>query len=232
MTAAPDVAAALASMHGSSTRTAEQRLARRARRETAALGMWVFLASEAMFFGGLLFAYGYGRLRFPLGFAAASRATDVLIGTVNTGVLLTSSFLVALAVAAAAGRRRRFVAPLLASSAVLGLVFLALKAVEYHEDWTRGFFPGPGFHVGTGASANLPGAELFCMLYFTMTGVHALHLSIGIVWVGIAAWGTRRDPAAWCAAPRLETAGLYWHFVDVIWIFLYPLVYLVSRTAA
>ncbi len=209
----------------------EARHAKRERRETAAFGMWVFLASEAMFFGGLLLAYAYGRLRFPAGFAAASRATDVLIGTVNTGVLLSSSFLVALAVAAAAQRRRRYVAPLLAATALLGLLFLGLKAIEYHEDWTRGFYPGPAFHLGSGAGAVPAGAELFCMLYFTMTAVHALHMTVGVGWMSLAAWGVRRRPAEWCIAPRLEVAGLYWHFVDVIWIVLYPLLYLVSRHA-
>jgi cytochrome c oxidase subunit III len=209
----------------------EARSAKKDRRETAAFGMWVFLASEAMFFGGLLFAYAYGRLRFPSGFAAAGRATDVLIGTVNTAVLLTSSFLVALAVTAATQRRRRYVAPLLAATALLGLLFLGLKAIEYQDDWTQGFFPGPAFHLGAGVGTVPAGAELFCMLYFTMTGVHALHMAIGVGWMGLAAWGARRRPAQWCVAPRLEVAGLYWHFVDVVWIVLYPLLYLVSRHA-
>ena len=213
----------------SSRHAAEARRERQEKRETAAFGMWVFLASEAMFFGGLLFAYAYGRFRFPQGFAAASRATDVVLGTANTAVLLTSSFLIALAVSAAARQRRRYVVPLLAMTALLGVVFLVLKAIEYREDWTRDFFPGAAFHLSGGSGANPAGAELFCMLYFTMTGVHALHLTIGILWVGFAAWGTRRDPALWFSAPRLETAALYWHFVDVIWIFLYPLIYLVSR---
>jgi cytochrome c oxidase subunit 3 len=212
-------------------RAAAARRDRKARRETAAFGMWVFLASEAMFFGGLFFAYAYGRLRFPTGFAAAGRATDVVIGTVNTGVLLSSSFLVALALAAAAQRRRRYVAPLLAATVLLGLVFLGLKAVEYHGDWTRGFFPGPGFRLAGDGLAALAGGELFCMLYFTMTGVHALHMAVGVGWMSLAAWGSWRRPAAWIATPRLEVAGLYWHFVDVIWIILYPLLYLVSRHA-
>ena len=193
--------------------------------------MWVFLASETMFFGGLLFAYAYGRLRFPSGFAAASRATDVFIGTVNTAILLSSSFLVALAVTAAAARRRRYIAPLLAATALLGMIFLALKAVEYHGDWDRGFFPGAGFRVDDAAGAAPAGAELFCMLYFTMTGVHALHMTMGVAWMGFIAWSSRRHASRWLAAPRLEVAGLYWHFVDAVWIVLYPLLYLVSRHA-
>jgi cytochrome c oxidase subunit 3 len=200
------------------------------RKETAVFGMWVFIASEMMFFGGLLFAYAYGRIRFPAGFAAAGRATDVALGTANTALLLTGSFIVAVAVAAGAHRRRRLVAPLLLGAAALGIAFLAVKGVEYRHDWTAGLFPGPAFQLGSNAKP-APGAELFYMLYFTMTGVHALHLVIGIVWLCVLAVGSRRAPLRWCAAPRLEVAGLYWHFVDVVWIFLYPLLYLVARTS-
>ncbi len=201
------------------------------RRETAAFGMWVFIASEAMFFGGLFFAYLYGRMSFPEGFAAASRATDVVIGTANTAVLLTSSFLVALAVAAGDSERRRWVGRLLAGAALLGVVFLILKGIEYRNDWHHGLFPGPGFHLADRPGPTPAGAELFYMLYFTMTGVHALHLTVGIVWMSALAIGVRRDPATRVAPTRLEVAGLYWHFVDVIWIFLYPLIYLVSRAS-
>ena len=213
---------ALAIDDGVPAQRADNAAARGEREEKARFGMWVFLASETMFFGGLFFAYLYGRLRFPAGFGAASRATDVAIGTANTAVLLSSSFLVALALAAVE-RRRRLVTPLLAAAASLGVVFLALKALEYRHDWTQGLFPGPGFHLAGSA-----GAELFFALYFTMTGVHAVHLGIGIVWIGSAAWRARHRVAG--PDDRLEVMGLYWHFVDVVWIFLYPLLYLVSRT--
>ncbi len=200
------------------------------RRETAAFGMWVFIASEAMFFGGLFFAYVYGRMRYPQGFAAASRATDVVLGTANTALLLTSSFLVAVAVAAASAQRRKLVTALLGATALLGLAFLVLKGIEYRHDWQQGLFPGPGFRLGELRGAQLPqGAELFFMLYFTMTGVHALHLCIGIAWLALAGHGAWTRPAAWCTGPRIEVLGLYWHFVDIVWIFLYPLLYLVSR---
>ncbi len=197
------------------------------RLETASYGMMFFIASEVMFFGGLLFVYLDGRIRNPAGFAAASRATDVLLGTVNTAVLLTSSFLVALAVEAGAQRRRSLVALLLAGAAALGVTFLAIKGIEYRHDWTAGLFPGPSFHLENGSAP--PGAELFFMLYLTMTGVHAIHLIIGIAWLGLLAMRARQGSAVWTAAPKLEVAGLYWHFVDVFWIFLYPLLYLVSR---
>jgi cytochrome c oxidase subunit III len=199
-------------------------------RETAEFGFWVFLASEVMFFGGLFFAYTYGRISYPEGWAAASHATDVVIGTANTAVLLTSSFLVALAVAAGAAGRRRWVAPLLAATAALGVAFLVLKGIEYRNDWTEGLFPGPSFRLdGATGNAVPPGAPLFYMLYYTMTGVHAVHLTIGIGWITVAALGARRDPDVWCSPSRLAVAGLYWHFVDIVWIVLYPLIYLGGR---
>ena len=209
---------------------ADPRGSREDKRETAEFGTWVFLASEIMFFGGLFFAYVYGRMSFPDGFAAASRATDVVIGTANTAVLLTSSFFVAVAVVAGSKGQRKVIAPLLAATAVLGIAFLVLKGIEYHKDWSEGLFPGPFFRLdGATGNAVPPGAQLFYMLYFAMTGVHAVHLTIGIVWMSVAAIGAHRNPDLWCAPHRLEVAGLYWHFVDIIWIFLYPLIYLISR---
>ena len=202
---------------------------RRDRRATATFGMWVFIASEMMFFGALLFAYAYGRIRFPEGFAAASRATDIVAGTVNTALLLSSSFAVALAFVAATDWRTKLVRPLLLLAAALGIAFLFVKGLEYRNDWIHGLFPGPGFHLGI-AHSPPAGAELFYMLYFTMTGVHALHLLIGIAWVGVLAAGLHRMRAR-DVVPRLEVAGLYWHFVDVVWIFLYPLLYLVARAS-
>ena len=192
--------------------------------DTAQLGMWVFLATEVLFFGGLFAAYFYGRTHWPQGFAAASRHTDVLLGTVNTALLLTSSALVALAMVCdeQAARRRR-VSWLLGASAALGIVFLAVKGVEYRQEWHEGLFPGPGF-----ALAGTPAAELFFMLYFVTTALHGLHLLIGIALLAVFAWGSARL-APWAPHRRLEVAGLYWHFVDAVWIVLYPLIYLVSR---
>jgi cytochrome c oxidase subunit 3 len=193
--------------------------------DTAQLGMWIFLATEVLFFGGLFAAYLYGRTHWPPGFAAASRHTDVLLGTVNTALLLTSSALVALAmVCDEEAERRRWVSWLLGASAALGLAFLVIKGIEYRQEWHEGLFPGPGF-----ALAGTPGAELFFMLYFVTTALHGLHLLIGIALLAVFAWGSARL-APWAPHRRLEVAGLYWHFVDIVWIFLYPLLYLVSRT--
>ena len=193
------------------------------RTQIAQLGMWVFLATEVLFFGGLLFAYLYGRSHWPDGFALAGRHTDVLLGTLNTAVLLTSSFAVALAAAAAECGRRDWVARLLWATAALGLAFLAIKGLEYRNDWREGLVPGRAFSL-----ASTPGAELFFVLYFLTTGLHALHLTVGIGLMASFAVGARRG-RDWAGPPRLQIAALYWHFVDVVWIFLYPLLYLVLR---
>ena len=187
---------------------------------TAQLGMWVFLASEVLFFGGLFAAYAYGRVHWPDGFAAASHETHVVLGTVNTALLLTSSALVALAVD---GRARA--AWLLTGACARGLAFMAIKGIEYRKEWLEHLVPGADFRLhGT------PGAELFFVLYFLVTGLHAVHLTIGIVVLGVFAWGSHRA-RPWALPRRIEAAGLYWHFVDIVWIFLYPLIYLGGRAS-
>ena len=193
------------------------------RSETAEFGMWIFIATEILFFGGLLFAYLVARARWPAGFALAGRHADVLLGTLNTAVLLTSSFAVALAVAAKEHEQDRWVARCLWLTAALGLVFLAIKGIEYTNDWHERLIPGSGF-----ALAGTPGAEQFFVLYFLTTGLHAVHLSIGIGVMAAFARGVRRS-GSWAHPPRLQVAALYWHFVDVVWICLYPLLYLVQR---
>lgn len=193
--------------------------------DAARLGLWVFLGTELMLFGPLFMGYVYGRTHFYEAFAAASRHTDVLIGTINTAVLLTSSFTMALGVETrresprAAGR-------LLAATALLGLVFLVLKAVEYHEEWTEHLVPGFGFLF---SDTHQGPAELFYYLYFAMTGLHALHLLVGISIVSFMSFMLLRERAHVAAPDRVEVTALYWHFVDTVWIFLYPILYLVGR---
>jgi cytochrome c oxidase subunit III len=149
----------------------------------------------------------------------------VVIGTVNTALLLTSSALVALAVACdELGARRSWVPWLLGGSAALGAAFMALKGIEYHKEWTEHLVPGAGFRL------HERGAELFYVMYFVMTGLHSVHLGLGIVLLATLAWGARRA-SAWALPRRIEAAGLYWHFVDIVWIFLYPLIYLGGRAS-
>jgi cytochrome c oxidase subunit 3 len=193
--------------------------------EIGRFGMWIFLGTELLFFGGLLFAYLYGRTHWPQGFAAASRHTHVGLGTLNTALLLTSSAVIALAVACSEHLpHRRWVARLLWLTAILGGVFMLVKGIEYAKEWHEGLVPGAGFTL------HEPGAQLFFLLYFLMTGVHALHLAIGIAAVAVFARACSRD-RAWAAPRRIDVLALYWHFVDVVWIFLYPLIYLVERHA-
>jgi cytochrome c oxidase subunit 3 len=198
------------------------------------LGMWVFLSSELLFFGPLLLGYLYLRMHHPAATGMASRHTDMLLGTVNTAVLLTSSFCMALAGHAAqaggiAGRRRA--ARLLALTALLGVVFLAIKGYEWHQEFDEHLFPGTGFHpLDARTPTALYGMELFFLLYFAATGLHALHLSIGVaacVWLMLT---LRRAPPRGPGDEAVELVGLYWHFVDVVWIVLYPLLYLTARS--
>lgn len=197
--------------------------------ETAAFGMWVFIATEVLFFGGMLFAYTYARATYPEGFAEAGRHAKVVIGTVNTVVLLTSSALMAWAVHAAERGRRRALTVLLVLTALLGVVFLGLKGFEYYQEWTEGLVPGIRFEE---AGPHAAAIALFYFLYFVLTGVHGLHVTIGIGLVAIMAVRAWRGAfsAGWYTP--VEITGLYWHFVDIVWIVLYPLIYLVGRSGS
>lgn len=203
---------------------AEQFTSREQQTFARTFGMWVFIASEFLFFAPLLFGYLYLRTHYPQACAIASRHTDFLLGTANTAVLLSSSFLMALAAQAAEGQRRTRAARLLLGVAALGLAFLVIKGFEYHAEFEEHLFPGAGFR-----SQSPPGMELFFLLYFALTGLHALHLTVGIAVCLALAYGLRRPEPAGPSGEAVEFAGLYWHFVDLVWIFLYPLLYLVGR---
>ena len=194
--------------------------------EASALGMWVFLATEVMFFGGLFAAYVVYRSFFPEAFAEASNHLDVRLGTFNTAVLIGSSLTMALGVHAGQLGRPRGIVGWLVGTIALGSVFLGIKAWEYGHKFHEHLVPGPHF-AWHGPD---PGhAEIFFGLYFTMTGVHALHMVIGI---GLLSWlvrNARRGRFSAAYSTPVELTGLYWHFVDIVWIFLFPLLYLIGR---
>ncbi len=189
-----------------------------ARDERMRLAMWIFLAGEMLFFGALLLGYGVARAREPASFAVASGHTRFWLGTLNTAVLLSSSFAIAMA-ADAEPRHALHARRWLAATALLGITFLVVKGIEYRLEWDEGLFPGAGFHIAAPVPA---AAELFFAWYFFVTGLHALHLAAG---VGIALGFVGRWPVA---PTRLHALALYWHFVDIVWIVLFPLIYLVA----
>ncbi len=193
--------------------------------DAARLGIWVFIASELVFFGPLFMGYLYGRTHFPEAFADASRHTHLWLGTANTAILLTSSFFMALAVEARREGAVKLARAALLVTAALGCAFLAIKGFEYYSEWREHLAPGIGFLYG---EPHARGAEIFFYLYFALTGVHALHLTVGISVVLVLAARTARA-ARRVAAEHLEVAALYWHFVDAVWIFLYPMLYLLGR---
>jgi cytochrome c oxidase subunit 3 len=195
-------------------------------KSAATLGMWLFLVTEIMFFGGLFLAYVVYRTAYPAAFHGASHELDIGLGAFNTIVLLTSSLTMALSVhAAQVGKRGMLVVCLLLTIA-LGMTFLGVKAYEYWHKWHEHLIPGPSFAYHGPDPTN---AQLFFSLYFAMTGLHALHMIIGI---GLLTWLialTKRGRFTPEYHSPVELTGLYWHFVDIIWIFLYPLLYLIGR---
>jgi cytochrome c oxidase subunit 3 len=197
--------------------------------EAATLGMWVFLVSEMLFFGALCFGYLVSRLLLPEAFAAASRHTDVVLGSVNTAVLLTSSLAMALAARSARLGARRATRALLVATACLGAAFILVKAMEYRGEFHQHLFPGAAFRFEPASLAD--GAQVFFYLYYLMTGLHALHLGIGIGLVLFTVWRLRPRARRPPDANWVEGTGLYWHFVDIVWIFFYPMLYLVSRSS-
>ncbi|MDB5351489.1 MAG: cytochrome c oxidase subunit 3 family protein [Planctomycetota bacterium] len=193
--------------------------------DSDSLGMWVFLVTEVMFFGGLFAAYAvYRYLDFPA-FVAASRRLSVTLGAINTAVLLTSSLTMALAVRAVQLGRRRELVYLLLATISLGAVFLGIKAYEYYDDYLHHLIPGSRFAFDGPFPARV---EMFFVLYFFMTGLHAFHLIVGIIMVGIITFLAWRRRSVVQGTTQVELVGLYWHFIDLVWIFLYPMLYLVD----
>lgn len=191
------------------------------------LGIWVFLATEVLFFGALFAAYAITRVRFPEAFAQGSRLTNVALAGANTAVLLTSSLTMALGVHAAQQGKRRALVGWLGMTAALGCAFLAIKAVEYRIDYLEHLVPTLNFHA-SGPQADQ--IELFFYLYFFITGVHALHVLIGIGCIATIAVMASRGAFSPSYFTPVDVTGLYWHLVDIIWLFVFPILYLVSRS--
>jgi cytochrome c oxidase subunit 3 len=196
-------------------------------KEASTLGMWIFLVTEIMFFGGMFLAYTVYRSMYPNVFAAASNTLNVIIGAVNTAVLLCSSFTMVMAVRSAQIGSRRALVVFLILTMLLGGVFLGVKAYEWNEKFQEHHVPGPSFHL-EGEPMQGP-AQLFFSLYFAMTGVHALHMIVGegiMLVLLLQAWAGKFTREYYTP---IDIGGLYWHFVDIIWIFLFPLLYLIGR---
>lgn len=195
-------------------------------RAGATFSMWVFLASEVLFFGALFLLYTALRLEHAADFAAAARETNLVYGTLNTALLLTSGMTAA--VAAQACEReglRRLTLACLAATVLLGLAFLAVKGIEYREDIEKHLVPGAHFALRERAT------QLFFGFYWLSTALHAIHLAIGIGLLSRLIWTEWRRPGFLLRSPQVEAATLYWGFVDMVWIFLYPMLYLAGRGA-
>lgn len=193
--------------------------------DASTFGMWVFLLTEIMFFGGLFASYAVYRSAYPAAFAEGSRHLHVLLGGVNTAVLIASSLTMALAVRAAQLGKSKAIVNYLLATLMLGGVFLGIKAFEYYQKFLEHHVPGPSF-VFNGPDAG-PVQMFFCF-YFVMTGMHALHMIIGaglLIYFIIQARSGRYTAEYF---GPVEVMGLYWHFVDIIWIFLFPLLYLIG----
>jgi cytochrome c oxidase subunit 3 len=195
-------------------------------REAATMGMWIFLATEVLFFGGMFLGYTAYRISYPQAFAEASRHTLILFGSINTAVLLISSTFMALAVRAARQNRRALLGALLLVTAGLGVAFLVIKGFEYTCEISEHLLPGPGFRIETGDPKH---AEMFFYIYWLLTGVHALHVTVGVLLIGLFAFRARFMNAFANHDTPVDLLGLYWHFVDIVWVFLFPLIYLVDR---
>jgi cytochrome c oxidase subunit 3 len=196
-------------------------------KDASGLGMWIFLITEIMFFGGLFLVYIVYRSKYPDVFGAASRSLNATIGAINTAVLLCSSFTMVLAVRAGQLGRRKAIIVFLILTLILGFVFLGVKVYEWNEKFQEHHIPGPSFLME--GVAEQGHAQLFFSLYFAMTGLHALHMVIGAGLLSVLLWQAWRGKFSAAYYTPIDMVGLYWHFVDIIWIYLFPLLYLIDR---
>ena len=216
----------------------------------AELGMWLFLSTEVLFFGALFLLYTAYRYWYHAEFVQGSHHLDIVLGSINTAVLLTSSLTMVLAVHAAQTNRQRLLVLYLILTVVLGAAFLGVKSYEYYHKYEEHLIPGAHFQLpATGShmtqltataqegpaenQAQIPPRsderqiQLFFSLYFAMTGLHALHMIIGIGLLLLLALAAARGSFSASYFTPIEMTGLYWHFVDIVWVFLFPLLYLI-----
>ena len=194
--------------------------------EASTLAMWGFLATEILFFGGVLMAYWVYRITYPEAWALGAAQQNWKLGAANTIVLIISSLTMALAVRNAQLARRMGVVVMLVLTLIFGSIFLGIKAYEYHAHWTEHLFPGANFQFAENPE-QAPHVQLFMVFYWAMTGLHALHMIIGaglLIWFIWRAWKNHFGPEYY---GPVEVMGLYWHFVDIVWIFLFPFLYLI-----
>jgi len=194
--------------------------------EASTLGMWLFIAQEVMFFGGLFTAYLIYRVWYPQAWAEGSLELDIVMGGINTAVLIGSSLTMALAVRAAQTNLKKSTVVWLILTMILGMTFLVIKFFEYKHKFELNHVPGANFVFEGPHAAQV---EIFLSLYFALTGLHALHMVIGFGILAWILWMAMKDRFSSEWYTPIEMAGLYWHFVDIVWIFLFPLLYLVDR---
>jgi cytochrome c oxidase subunit 3 len=191
--------------------------------ETASIGMWIFLATEVMMFGGLFMAYTVYRFSHPQAFAEGSAGMDIVLGSINSAILLTSSLTMAFAEYSAKAGRDRLLGFMLLLTVLIGLAFLGIKFAEYYEHYQEHKAPGVWFND----TSLYPGqVEMFFVFYFVMTGLHAVHMCIGIGILVVLLFRNFIGSFSSAYHTPIRMAGLYWHFVDIIWIFLYAIFYL------
>ena len=194
--------------------------------QAARLGMWLFLSTEILLFGGLFVGYALFRAVYPEGFHAASHHLSAELGLVDTFILITSSFTMAMAIYFVQQGKKNVAVALLLVTIAFGFGFLLVHGYEYYEDITAGALPGKFFRVEELADKH--GASMFFTLYFLMTGLHSLHVLIGAALLSVLTYFTWRGDYSARYMNPLENGGLYWHLIDLIWIFLYPLLYLIA----
>jgi len=194
--------------------------------DTAIAGTWLFLASEMLFFGGLVLVWLILHRGHPVGFAMAAEHANLLIGSINTALLLTASAVYAMGLHGARQGRMERVVPACLATAALGVLFLGLKLLEWKLDLDEGLFPGAGFGLH---GADQGGAELFYSFYWVATVLHGVHMLIGVALVAWIAWRARRQEFSRSYNTPVEAVGLYWSFVDLAWIAMYSLIYVAGR---